>query len=138
MIASPISASNGDQGAFVEWQGRIVDQLFGQASVRYDHNDAFGDAVTWHVGPTYTIPGWGTQLKASAGTGFKAPTLNQLYVSLPAFGFFANPESVAGAQLSATTPASSSRSGTTACASAPPISTTISATSSTITTRSRR
>jgi vitamin B12 transporter len=91
MIASPITASNGDQGAFLEWQGRIVDQLYGQASIRYDHNDAFGSAVTWHVGPTYTIPGWGTQLKASAGTGFKAPTLNQLFVSFPAFGFFANP-----------------------------------------------
>jgi vitamin B12 transporter len=91
MIASPITAANGDQGAFLEWQGRIVDQLFGQASLRYDHNDAFGSAVTWHVGPTYTIPGWGTQLKASAGTGFKAPTLNQLFVSYPAFGFSANP-----------------------------------------------
>jgi vitamin B12 transporter len=91
MIASPITAANGDQGGFVEWQGRLVGQLFGQASVRYDHNDAFGSAMTWHVGPSYTIPGWGTQLKASAGTGFKAPTLNQLFVSFPAFGFSANP-----------------------------------------------
>lgn len=90
MIDSPINASNGDQGAFMEWQGRIVDQLFGQASVRYDHNDAFGSAVTWHIGPTYTVSGWETQLKASVGTGFKAPTLNQLYVSFPPT-FFANP-----------------------------------------------
>ena len=91
IINSPISASNGDQGGFIEWQGRIAGQLFGQASVRYDHNDQFGSAVTWHVAPSYTLPGWGTQLKASAGTGFKAPTLNQLFVSLPAFNFFANP-----------------------------------------------
>src|SRR4051812_48419881 len=32
-----------------------------------------------------------TKLKASYGTGFKAPTLNQLFVSFPEFGFFANP-----------------------------------------------
>jgi vitamin B12 transporter len=91
IFASPVTAQNGDQAAFVEWQGRIVDQLFGAASVRIDHNDRFGSAVTWHVAPTYTIADWGTQLKASAGTGFKAPTLNQLFVSIPAFFFFANP-----------------------------------------------
>jgi vitamin B12 transporter len=91
MIDSPITASNGDQGGFMEWQGRIYEQLFGQASVRYDHNDQFGSAVTWHVAPTYTVADWGTQLKASAGNGFKAPTLNQLFVSFPAFGFMANP-----------------------------------------------
>jgi vitamin B12 transporter len=91
IINSPVTASNGDQGGFIEWQGRIYDQLFGQASVRYDHNDLFGSVVTWHVAPSYTIANWGTQLKASAGTGFKAPTLNQLFVSVPAFDFFANP-----------------------------------------------
>ncbi|UEM17602.1 TonB-dependent receptor [Bradyrhizobium barranii subsp. barranii] len=32
-----------------------------------------------------------TKFKGSYGTGFKAPTLNQLYVSFPAFFFFANP-----------------------------------------------
>jgi vitamin B12 transporter len=91
IVASPITAANGDQAGFLEWQGRIAGELFGSASLRYDHNDAFGPAVTWHVAPTYTVADWGTQLKASAGTGFKAPTLNQLYVSYPAFGFTANP-----------------------------------------------
>jgi vitamin B12 transporter len=91
IVASPITASNGDEGVFAEWQGRIIDRLYGSASVRYDHNDQFGSALTWHVAPTYTVAGWGTQLKASAGTGFKAPTLNQLFVSYPAFGFFADP-----------------------------------------------
>ena len=69
IIDSPITAANGDEGGFVEWQGRIAGQLFGQASVRYDHNDRFGSVVTWHAAPTYTIADWGTQLKASAGTG---------------------------------------------------------------------
>ncbi|HEX4112974.1 MAG TPA: TonB-dependent receptor [Stellaceae bacterium] len=91
IVASPVTASNGDQGVFAEWQGRIVNRLYGSASVRYDHNDQFGSALTWHVAPTYTVADWGTQLKASAGTGFKAPTLNQLFVSYPAFDFFANP-----------------------------------------------
>jgi vitamin B12 transporter len=92
IVASPITAQNGNQAGFVEWQGKIVDRLYGSASLRYDHNDAFGSAVTWHVAPIYTIDATGTQLKASAGTGFKAPTLNQLFVSYPAFNFTANPD----------------------------------------------
>jgi vitamin B12 transporter len=89
--ASPITAQNGDQAAFAEWQGRILQNLYGSASLRDDHNDRFGSEPTWHVAPTYTVPATETQLKASAGTGFKAPTLNQLFVSFPAFDFFANP-----------------------------------------------
>ncbi|HEY7991801.1 MAG TPA: TonB-dependent receptor [Stellaceae bacterium] len=91
IFSSPIDAHNGDQAVFAEWQGRIVDNLFGAASVRYDHNDRFGSAVTWRVAPTYTVADWGTQLKFSAGSAFKAPTLNQLFVSIPAFLFTANP-----------------------------------------------
>ncbi len=30
-------------------------------------------------------------MKGSVGTGFKAPSLQQLFVSFPAFNFFANP-----------------------------------------------
>jgi outer membrane cobalamin receptor len=38
-----------------------------------------------------TFPETDTKLKASYGTGFKAPTLRQLYQDFPAFDFFANP-----------------------------------------------
>jgi vitamin B12 transporter len=37
------------------------------------------------------IPGTGTKLKASVGSGFKAPTLSELFQSYPAFFFIANP-----------------------------------------------
>jgi vitamin B12 transporter len=39
----------------------------------------------------YVIEATGTRLKASVGTGFKAPTLDELFHSYPIFGFFANP-----------------------------------------------
>ena len=86
-----VNASNDNQAAFAEWQGHVIDRLYGSASIRIDHNDRFGQAFTWHVAPTYTVEQTGTILKASAGTGFKAPTLNQLFVSIPAFFFTANP-----------------------------------------------
>jgi vitamin B12 transporter len=92
IAVSPISAQNGDEAGFLEWQGRMLEGLYGAASLRYDHNDRFGGIATWHVAPSYTIAATGTQLKLSAGTGFKAPTLNQLFVSYPAFDFSANPD----------------------------------------------
>ena len=62
------------------------------ASVRYDSNSSFGDATTYRVAPAYLIPETGTKLKASYGTGFKAPTLDELYVNYPSFFFYANPD----------------------------------------------
>ena len=51
----------------------------------------FGGYPTFRVAPAYLIPETGTKLKGSVGSGFKAPTLDELYDSYPAFGFFANP-----------------------------------------------
>ncbi len=64
---------------------------FGQASlslceafhstfgVRLDDNSAFGTHATWRVAPTYYVSDSGTKFSASVGTGFKAPSLYQLY-----------------------------------------------------------
>ena len=48
------------------------------ASIRYDDNSRFGNKTTWRIAPAWVI-GDGTKLKASVGTGFKAPALQQLY-----------------------------------------------------------
>src|SRR5262249_18824757 len=56
-----------------------------------DENDAFGSHSTFRVAPAVILPGTDTKLKGSYGTGFKAPTLNQLFVDFPEFNFFANP-----------------------------------------------
>ena len=79
-------------GGFAELQSRPLPGLAVAASVRYDSDDRYGDAATWRVAPAYTVPGLGTVLKASAGTGFKSPTLSELFVSFPDFEFFANPD----------------------------------------------
>ena len=56
-----------------------------------DDNESFGAHSTYRIAPAMIVPWTDTKLKASYGTGFKAPTLNQLFVSFPAFNFFANP-----------------------------------------------
>lgn len=72
---------------------------------RHDEHDAFGGETTWRVAPTYTVSATGTQLKSSVGTGFKAPTLYQLYgpdLDLGTWGYYVvgnenlNPETSIG------------------------------------------
>ncbi len=92
LIDSPVSATESRAGGFVELQSRPLAGLSFAASARYDADDRFGDKATWRFAPAYTMAAIGTVLKASVGTGYKAPTLSELFVSFPAFDFFANPD----------------------------------------------
>jgi len=69
------------------WNGRFFDSV----SVRYDANDHFGSKATFRVAPVYLITQTGTKLKVSVGSGFKAPTLSEMFQNFPDFGFFGNP-----------------------------------------------
>lgn len=54
--------------------------------VRYDHNEQFGDVVTYNAGASYEVlPD--LVLRSSFGTGFRAPTFNELY-----YPGYANPD----------------------------------------------
>ena len=90
-ITVPLSASTTIDSGYAELQSNFGDALFNTLSVRYDRNDRFGGKTTYRAAPAYLISETETKLKASIGTGFKAPTLDQLFQSFPAFGFFANP-----------------------------------------------
>jgi vitamin B12 transporter len=89
-ISEPISAGTNINSGYGELQSAFGDSFFDTVSVRYDDNDRFGSKVTYRFAPVYLISDSGTKLKASIGTGFKAPTLSQLFQSFPPF-FFANP-----------------------------------------------
>ena len=86
-----INPKTGNTGAYVQLQQQFFDRFYLTSNLRYDDNDAFGSHMTYRVAPAYIVPGTETKLKASVGTGFKAPTLTQLYQSFPEFGFYANP-----------------------------------------------
>jgi vitamin B12 transporter len=91
-LTSPaLSASYINDAVFAQLQSSIGQRFFNTASVRYDDNDAYGGAVTYRLAPAFLIPETGTKLKATLGTGFKAPTLDELYDNYPTFDFFANP-----------------------------------------------
>jgi vitamin B12 transporter len=88
---NPASAHVTNDAGYIELQSNVTDRIFNAVSFRYDDNGAFGGHPTFREAPAYLIPETGTKLKGSVGTGFKAPTLDELYDSFPAFNFFANP-----------------------------------------------
>ncbi len=90
-VVSPgFSAGVTDDAVFGQLQSSIGQRFFNSANVRFDHNDQFGNAVTYREAPAILFPETGTKLKASLGTGFNAPSLEELYDNFPPF-FFANP-----------------------------------------------
>jgi vitamin B12 transporter len=90
-ISEPISAGTTINSGYAELQSRLTDHFFSALNVRYDDNDRFGSKVTYRVAPTYWIEQTDTRLKASVGTGFKAPTLSELFQSFPPY-FYGNPD----------------------------------------------
>jgi vitamin B12 transporter len=87
----PISANTAIDSGYAELQSSFAGSFFNTVSVRYDDNDRFGGKLTYRVAPAYLFIDTGTKLKASVGTGFKAPTLSQMFQSFPDFNFFGNP-----------------------------------------------
>jgi vitamin B12 transporter len=76
--------------------GYLQDQAtFGRVSltggVRYDDNSRFGSRFTYRGAGVVRFDETGTRIKGSIGTGFKAPTLNDLYLDFPGFASFGNP-----------------------------------------------
>lgn len=98
-VTGGIEAYREDVNATVSYAetSRDLAAVFGQYSLeydalrfdgglRYDHNEQFGDVVTYNLGASYEIlPD--LVLRSSFGTGFRAPTFNELY-----YPGYANPD----------------------------------------------
>ncbi len=61
---------------------------------RLDNHEQFGTESTYRIAGTYDLKALTSRMKASIGSGFKAPSLDQLYTSYPDWGWgptFASP-----------------------------------------------
>jgi vitamin B12 transporter len=88
-------AKTGNNAGYVELQSSFADRFFVVANIRRDSHDDFGGATTWRVAPAFIVPVTETKLKASYGTGFRAPTLYELYGFADfgfGFGYVGNPD----------------------------------------------
>ena len=69
---------------YLQDQIKLWNKLFTSLGFRYDYHDQFGSATTFRIAPAYYISSTNTKLRATYGTGFKAPSLFNLYD--PGFG----------------------------------------------------
>ena len=74
----PFSSSR-TSAVYLENQFKFLNAVFGTVGVRYDHHQRFGSKITYRIAPAYIIWQTGTKLKATLGTGFKAPSLTFLF-----------------------------------------------------------
>lgn len=69
-------------------QLKLFDRFFLTGGVRVDDNQEFGTETTYRAALAYLFQSTGTKFKGIWGTGFKAPSLYQLYApAIPAYGF---------------------------------------------------
>lgn len=71
-------------GIYLQDQFTAFGSLNGTVGLRYDNNEKFGGQFTFRIAPAYLFAGTGTKIKATYGTGFKAPSL--FYLFDPMFG----------------------------------------------------
>ena len=90
-VPTSTTARTGDKAAWIELQSAFADRFFIVSNIRYDDDESFGGHTTWRVAPAFIVPWTDTKLKATYGTGFKAPTLTELYVNNPSFLVVGNP-----------------------------------------------
>jgi vitamin B12 transporter len=75
--------SSRTSGIYIQSQNRL-NNIFSSIGIRLDKHEKFGTAFTYRIAPAYILWSTGTKLKATLGTGFKAPSL--FYLFDPAFG----------------------------------------------------
>ncbi|MBM4148784.1 MAG: TonB-dependent receptor [Lentisphaerae bacterium] len=67
----------------------VLEKLHLTAGGRWDTHEDSGDALTYRFSPAWQVAG-GTTLKASVGTGYKAPSLYQLHAPATPWGAVGN------------------------------------------------
>ena len=78
---SNAKASVRNNAVFVQDQLTLGEAFSTALGLRWDDHEEMGDEVTFRVAPSYLFAESGTRLKGSYGTGFKAPSLFELYDS---------------------------------------------------------
>ena len=81
----------GINGYYIQYQATVFKRLHLTGGVRVDDNERFGLQDSYRIAGVYDHKETRTKLKASYGTGFKSPTLSELFFSNPAFLFVGNP-----------------------------------------------
>jgi len=77
-------------GVYIQDQLRIEGVFFLTAGIRLDSHNRSGRSKTYRIAPVFFIQQTNTRLKTTYGTGFKSPSLYQLYAPGNAWGPIGN------------------------------------------------
>ncbi len=78
------------KGFYFQDELKLWDALFGTIGIRIDDHSRFGTETTYRIAPAYIIKETGTKIKGTFGTGFKAPSLYQLFAPPTLWGPIGN------------------------------------------------
>lgn len=79
--SSPVETNDAfnQMGAWTQVNVEPLDDLHLSLGIRHDEHSAFGGHTTYRIAGSYLLPETGTRLHSSLGTGFRAPSLYELY-----------------------------------------------------------
>ena len=66
-------------GVYLQDQIKLWGKFFASGGFRYDTHENFASVLTFRIAPAYIIWQTGTKIKFTYGTGFKAPSLTNLF-----------------------------------------------------------
>lgn len=78
------------KGAYIQDKIVLYESFFATLGIRVDDHSRFGSEITYRIAPAYLFKKTGTKIKATYGTGFKAPSLYQLYAPATEWGPIGN------------------------------------------------
>jgi len=77
--ATIFTAASDTYSGFFQQTFRFFDRLFMSGGVRVEENSIYGRNTTERGSLSYVIKEWGTRIRGGAGSGFRAPTFNDLF-----------------------------------------------------------
>jgi vitamin B12 transporter len=81
--------SRDEEGYFLEYRGGFADSVYVSAGARYTDNEDFGTKTTYRTGAVYLLTAGDGEFKfkTTYGTGFRAPSLDELAFNAGPFAF---------------------------------------------------
>ena len=76
-----MSETRNNIGAYASVDYEATDKLLVTGAARYESFSDFGDNTSWKIGGRYILGDNRGAIRASIGTGFRAPSLHQIYLS---------------------------------------------------------
>ncbi|MCK9274485.1 MAG: TonB-dependent receptor [Syntrophales bacterium] len=87
-----LNAAADTRSVFLQDQLKLGGISFTTVGLRYDDHENFGGKTTYRLTQAFLIKEWDVKLKGSLGTGFRAPSLNELFYINPWGGPGGNPD----------------------------------------------